>query len=66
MKVELLYGKATIAASVPPGCRETLIRKQPRAAVARPALGDRRGLGPADRRTVAYGLRAEASAAPAS
>jgi nickel-dependent lactate racemase len=42
MKVELLYGKATIAVSVPPGCRETVIRKEeraplgdPRAAVAR-------------------------------
>ena len=36
MKVELLYGKATIAASVPPGCRELLIRKQPRAPLADP------------------------------
>ena len=36
MKVELLYGKATIAASVPPGCRETLIRKQPRAPLPDP------------------------------
>lgn len=36
MKVELLYGKATIAASVPPGCREMLIRKQPRAPLADP------------------------------
>jgi nickel-dependent lactate racemase len=31
MRVELLYGKGTIGASLPPGCRETLIRKQPRA-----------------------------------
>jgi len=36
MKVELLYGKATIAAAVPPGCRELLIRKQPRAPLADP------------------------------
>jgi len=36
MKVELLYGKATIAASVPPGCRETLIRKEPRASLPDP------------------------------
>jgi nickel-dependent lactate racemase len=36
MKVELLYGKATIEASVPPGCRETLIRKQPRAPLLDP------------------------------
>ena len=36
MKVELLYGKATIRASVPPGCREMLIRKQPRAPLADP------------------------------
>jgi lactate racemase len=36
MKVELLYGKATIAASVPPGCREMLIRKQPRAPLPDP------------------------------
>jgi nickel-dependent lactate racemase len=36
MKVELLYGKATIAASVPPGCREMLIRKQPRAPLRDP------------------------------
>jgi lactate racemase len=36
MKVELLYGKATIAASVPPGCHEMLIRKQPRAPLADP------------------------------
>jgi len=34
MKVDLLYGKATIAASVPPGCREMLIRKQPRTPLA--------------------------------
>jgi lactate racemase len=36
MKVELLYGKATIAAAVPQGCRETLIRKQPRASLPDP------------------------------
>jgi Lactate racemase N-terminal domain len=36
MKVELLYGKATIEASVPSGCRETLIRKQPRAPLLDP------------------------------
>jgi lactate racemase len=36
MKVELLYGKATIEASVPPGCRETLIRKQPRTPLLNP------------------------------
>jgi lactate racemase len=36
MKVELLYGKATIEASVPPGCHETLIRKQPRAPLLDP------------------------------
>jgi nickel-dependent lactate racemase len=36
MKVDLLYGKATIAASVPPGCREMLIRKQPRTPLADP------------------------------
>jgi lactate racemase len=36
MKVELLYGKATIAASVPPGCREVVIRKQPRAPLRDP------------------------------
>ena len=36
MKVELLYGKATIAAAVPPGCRETLIRKQARTSLRDP------------------------------
>ncbi|HUH83463.1 MAG TPA: nickel-dependent lactate racemase [Stellaceae bacterium] len=36
MKVELLYGKGTIAASVPPGCHETLIRKQGRTALRDP------------------------------
>src|SRR5215469_5379354 len=36
MKVELLYGKATIEASVPSGCRETLIRKQARAPLLDP------------------------------
>lgn len=36
MKVELLYGKATIEASVPSDCRETLIRKQPRAPLPDP------------------------------
>lgn len=36
MKVELLYGKATIAAAVPPGCHEMVIRKQPRAPLRDP------------------------------
>jgi lactate racemase len=36
MKVELLYGKATIEASVPSSCRETLIRKEPRAPIRDP------------------------------
>ena len=36
MRVELLYGKATIEASVPSGCRETLIRKEPRAPILNP------------------------------
>ena len=56
MKVELLYGKATIAAAVPPGCHEMVIRKQPRAPLRDPAIGHRRGLGPADRRALAGGL----------
>ena len=36
MKVELRYGKATIAVSVPAGCRETVIRKQERAPLPDP------------------------------
>jgi len=36
VKIELLYGKATIAASVPPGCREMVIRKEPRAPLRDP------------------------------
>jgi hypothetical protein len=51
MKVELLYGKATLwqglgAAGLP---RDVDPEAAPRA-VARPAIGRRRGLGPADRR----------------
>jgi nickel-dependent lactate racemase len=33
MGIELLYGKGMITAAVPPGCRETVIRKQTRAAL---------------------------------
>ncbi len=36
MKVELRYGKATIAVSVPAGCRETVIRKHERAPLPDP------------------------------
>jgi nickel-dependent lactate racemase len=36
MKIELLYGKATIAASVPTGCREMVIRKEHRAPLRDP------------------------------
>ena len=36
MKIELLYGKSTIAAAVPPGCRETLIRKEARSSLRDP------------------------------
>jgi lactate racemase len=35
-KIELLYGRATIEASVPQGCRETVIRKQPRPSLPDP------------------------------
>ena len=53
MKVELLYGKATIAASVPPGCREMVIRKQPRAPLRDPDPAIAEALGAADRRSAA-------------
>src|SRR5207302_2789367 len=36
MRVELLYGKGTVEAAVPAGCRETLIRKQRRAPLRDP------------------------------